>query len=298
MRSAFFVLRAIAVVCLVVGVATTASAAQKLVLRGGATVDITSARVQGDQVYVTFPNGRMQAYDREDVDLDASGLAPAAPAEKPAAGEQPPAGSLAAARSVDRPASRMTITDQDVAHVKPEEPGAGEKGETSPAAAAASLLISDLHHDLTGATLSVTGTVQNSGEKSVSSITLQAVAVSGEGKTVGTGNTTISQELKPKQSVGFSLGFQVDGPVADVRVRAVAAVANFDFTSVEPPQPQKATGGEGGAGGEAAPRPSPQPRAAAEEPSPPPGPMQWAPQSGAPNQWAAPTPAPKEGGGE
>ncbi len=270
--------------------ALPAHAGQVVVLRSGATVEVASARIQGSQVFVTFPNGRMQAYSVEDVDLRASGLEapPPPPIEVQAT---PSVGAVGLAAHASAPLGRFSISDADVGHVTDVPPGAAEESPAADRKAAATALrISGLANKIEGSTVTVTGLVTNTGGRGLSAVTLEAQAVNGEGAPIGTGRTTIAQPLDQNQGASFTIGFSAEGPVADVRVRAVAAVAEVNFETRPEAQPQA----------EGEPSEEPAARAQAPKPTPkptpePPSPNQWAPQGSSANQWA-PT-APVGGGG-
>jgi hypothetical protein len=231
--------------------AIAANAPVTLVFEGGTTLEAAEARIQQGYVYVTFADGRMQAFPTSDVDLVASGLVKAEPSGAEAAPEQPvrPQG-LAAAQAAPATGSRLEITDEDVQHVRrasgpePAEEGADESGAEGSGGSTASLLVSGLGQELVGGVLNLSGQVTNNGGKPVTTITLEARAVDADGGTAGSGSTTISQQLDPKASVGFTMSFPVEADVANVRVRASAAVADFDFSQIEPPTSAPAEEGE------------------------------------------------------
>jgi hypothetical protein len=240
--------RALVVMILSVVVAAPVFAqdTQSLVLNNGSTMEAAEVSLQQGLVYVTFANGRMQAYPAEEVDLVASGLVAASEGVTEAA-ESPPVG-LAGAISAATEEARVMLTDADVAHVGPgvEE---GEEGEGEDEAATgprtAALLVSGLRQEISGAMMDLSGTVTNSGDQGVANITISADAVSSEGATSGRGTTNVAQELPPGGSVNFTMSFPVQGPVSDVRVRASAAVADFEFRPVTAePAPAEEGGGE------------------------------------------------------
>ena len=215
---------------------------RKVVLAGGAEIEVARAAVQGGLVYLTLADGRMQAYPVGDVDLVASGLAPAAGAESVKDAEKAVRPrSMTEAQSRTTGKARLAITDDDVAHVRRDRrrPGGGDEGEEEAEGAAnaprAALLVSGLSQEINRGLLNLSGTVQNSGSKPVSTITLEARAENAEGGTAGHGTTVISQQLEPEQSVSFTMSFPVDGAVTNVRVRASAAIADFEMEPVEPP---------------------------------------------------------------
>ncbi len=241
MRAKLLVLAALVVLIAAVGAsAETAASTTRVVLVGGSTIDVASASIQGGYVYLTYPDGRMQAYPSTDVDLVASGLVPTeanADESEPARPVRPEG--LAAAQSRASGAARMEITDDDVQHVRrvsigEDEGGESDEGDAGDTGATASLLVSNLEQQVSSGNVTLTGTVSNNGAKPVSTITLEARATDRGGATVGTGSTVIPQQLEPKGSVGFTLSFPVEGEASAIRVRASAAVADFDFQEVAP----------------------------------------------------------------
>jgi len=207
---------------------------RRLVLDGGDVLEVAAARVEGGLVYVTLLDGVMHAYLTEDVDLAASGLAAAVGKAPPPPPVAPP--SLAAAPG--RPegvTSRFTLTDADVAHVQRSqaEPqsGAGDAttGGVDETPSSAALSVTGLRREVRGDVLTLSGAVQNQGAKPVSSVNLVALAVDEQGNVQGSGSTTVGRTLTPQASVGFSMSFKVKGPVANVKVRASATVADLSF---------------------------------------------------------------------
>jgi hypothetical protein len=234
--------RTLVVVCavLLLAGAVAAEGERSVVLSGGKTVFVTEAVVEGGMVYLTFASGQMQAYPVEEVDLAASGLLPDAPeADEAEAAKKPRSIADATAKTTDQ--ASVKITDKDVGHVKaPPAEATEEEADEEDAAAAAALLIANLQRELRGSMVTLTGTVKNVGTKAVTAVTLRAEAKDREGGTAGSGTTTISDEVPPQGEVGFSLSFPFEGEIADIQIRAVAAVAAFDFSAAEPPGEEEA----------------------------------------------------------
>jgi len=221
--------------------------ATKVVLKDGTTIEAVSVALVHGQVQLKLANGRYQAFDAEDVNLEASGLTPSAPQAK--AGEQAKTvpntnGGMdgrfgkAIAKATEG-GDKLEITDRDVKHVRPEvtEQDEGEDQEEP----TVHLDVSDLNQVLKGGILTVTGTVANSGIKEVSAISITAVAEDDESKAVAQGTTGISSTLKAGESKPFAIAMAVPGPVANVRVKARAAVTNFK----EKAAPKEAASEEG-----------------------------------------------------
>ena len=227
---------ALVVLAFLIATAAVVSA-DTVVLKVGATLEVEKAQVQGTRVFLTFANGRMQAYPVDEVDLEASGLAPKEDADADRVRPRTKLVSLSDAVSPEAAESRLKVTDDDVQHVRPglQVTDEEEEGERKPSTAGASLLVSGLSQQITGSMVDLSGTVKNNGGKPVSLITLEALATDREGNQVGRGTTVISSELAPDASIGFTMSFLLSGEVGDIRVRASAAIANFDLTPVQPP---------------------------------------------------------------
>jgi len=189
---------------------------------------------------VTFQDGHSQAFLLEDVDLEASGLAPVT-SERPG---NPGPTSIADARGSADSSSRVTLTDADVNHVRPALRTAPPEDEGDPADEGpqpAALLVSDLSQQIAGGVLTLSGRVRNSGGQPVTSVALQAQAVDGQGNVAGSGSTVIPDDIGPGQVVSFTIDFPVSGRVTDVKVSARAAMVDFNF---EPVTRQEAEGSQ------------------------------------------------------
>ncbi len=238
-------------VVLMCGVLAVSAAPGELVLKGGQTVEVSSARIAGGMVYVTLPGGEMRAYALGDVDLEASGLASKGKDEAAAPPKAKPLALADLARK-DRKATRVTITDADVEHVQPAAPGEeeGEAAGGKQAAAAAAkgkLVVAVNSYRRKGNRLTVQGTVTNQGSFPVTGVVLEAEATDSKGKVVGSASRNIGGTIDPNGSAGFSI--TVDVTSDDVQGAVVHVVGAMAAASVErPTQPPQAeaAGEEGG----------------------------------------------------
>lgn len=239
---------AVAIMC---GVLAVSAAPGTLVLKGGQAVEVTSARITAGMVYVTLPSGEMRAYAVGDVDLEASGLASKAKDEAAAPPKAKPKALADLARK-DRKATRVTITDADVDHVRPAVPGEGEGEESGgkPAASAAAkgkLVVGVNQYRRKGNRLSVQGTVTNQGSFPVTGVVLQAEAKDSQGKVVGSAQKDLGGTIQPNGTAGFSI--TVDLTSDDVRGAEVHVVGAMAAAAVERPE-GAAPAGEAAEGGE------------------------------------------------
>ncbi len=238
---------AVAMMC---GALVVSATPGKLVLKGGQAVEVASARIAGGMVYVTLPGGEMRAYALGDVDLEASGLAPKAK-EEAGAPANPRPKALAELARKDRKATRVTITDADVEHVRPAVPGE-EEGEASGDKAAASakgkLVVDVKDYRRKGNKVSLQGTVTNQGSFPVSGVVLRAEAKDSKGKVVGSAEKNLGGTIEPNGSAGFSITVAVT--TDDVRGAEVHVVGATTAASVERPEGAAPAGGESPEGGE------------------------------------------------
>ena len=228
-------------VLLLAGLVGAQQAEKTLVLQGGQTLEVRDARLAGGMVYVTLPTGEMRAYAVSDVDLEASGLAPKAPQGDAHEAAAPP--SLVDLAKKDRGATRVTITDADVAHVQRLEPGAGAEGKPKTTEMAGSTLsVAVSGYERKGRELTVKGRVANQGKLPVSGIRLEAQVKNGAGKVVGRAQKAIDGTLEGGKTKEFAMTFQLpEGEIAGVDVRIVGAVAPVEMKR---PAPQGSAGEE------------------------------------------------------
>lgn len=218
--------------------APAAVAEDLLVLKDGSSLEVETMTVRGGRVEVRLPDSnQFVAYSVSDVDLEASGLAPTPPATAYTSNQKPVRGGFDAA--IAPPTDNqdgVTITDQDVEHVRqPQEDE--DEGETAPPARVTSLLVSNLQRQVSpNGVLTVTGRVTNSGNVPVSAISITGDAEDGDGASLGRGTTGISSALDAGEVAEFSIAIPVSGAVANVKVSAIAAVSEFTFEQVAAPQ--------------------------------------------------------------
>ncbi len=240
MKRSLVTLAAVAIIC-AWGLGVGADEAQNLVFSDGATVGVVSMTLNGSWVEVTLPNGVLQRYEAEYIDLEASGLVEKAveTAEAPAE-PAPPKGKFAGAiASGPGDPDGIKITDQDVDHVKPGAAKAEaeiEAGDSEKAGQTTSLMVSDLRREQAGPVMKVSGKVSNTGDTAVTAIAITAVAQTAEGESAGKGTTGLSQTLEPGASAEFSIAVPVQGTASNVRVTATAALSEFKFEEVAAPE--------------------------------------------------------------
>lgn len=226
-------------------------AADELVLESGKRIAVTDMRIVGGQVYATLPGGQMQAYRVDDVDLEASGLK-TEPAKKPQSETRKPA-SLSSIADRDRGGSRISITDEDVAHV---EPSAASTEEAPMSEEAADELIVQVRgHSRSGNQLRVEGLVSNQAGFPVRGVELTATATNAEGEDVGTGSSTVEGEIAPGGSASFTITVQLTGEATGANVQVTGALA---AARMERPEPSSEEGGPEEAEGEGAAPPPPE----------------------------------------
>ncbi|MEN8162670.1 MAG: FxLYD domain-containing protein [Acidobacteriota bacterium] len=214
---------------------------RNLVFSDGATVTVASLTLNGSWVEVELPNGAIQRYEAEHIDLEASGLVEAAAetAEAPAEPAAPKGKFDSAIASGPGDPNGAKITDQDVGHIRPgaaEAEADVEAGDSGSAGRTTSLMVSDLQREQVGPVMKVTGKVSNTGDTPVTAIAITAVAQTGEGETAGKGTTGLSQTLEPGGSAEFSIAVPVEGTASNVRVTASAALTEFKFEEVAAPE--------------------------------------------------------------
>lgn len=223
------------------GIGVGADEARELVFSDGATVPVTALTLNGSWVEVEMPNGALQRYEAEYIDLEASGLVERAveTVEVPAEPAPPKGKFHGAIASGSGDSEGITITDQDVGHVKPAaakaEPDV-EAGDSEKAGQTTSLMVSELRREQVGPVMKVSGKVFNTGDTAVTAIAITAVAQTAEGESAGKGTTGLSQTLEPGASADFSIAVPVEGTASNVRVTATAALSEFTFEEVAAPQ--------------------------------------------------------------
>jgi thiol-disulfide isomerase/thioredoxin len=123
--------RAIACGFLLAASAFGLTAAEVVVLQGGARIELLKPPVrQGDVVLLTRSDGVSLSVRSADIDWKATAAArntPRAPAKKEAVVQASPGTAAQAMRAASGPKARIKLTDADVAHVAEEEPVPGDK---------------------------------------------------------------------------------------------------------------------------------------------------------------------------
>jgi len=240
MKRSLLTLAVVGLIC-AWGIGAGADEVQNLVFSDGATVPVVSLTLNGSWVEVEMPNGALQRYEAEYIDLEASGLVEKAveTAEAPAE-PAPPKGKFdGAIASGPGDPDGIKITDQDVDHIKPGRSEAAdevEAGDSEKTGQTTSLMVSDLRREQVGPVMKVSGKVFNTGETPVTAIAITAEAQTAEGESAGKGTTGLSQTLEPGASADFSIAVPVDGQASNVRVTATAALSEFKFEEVPAPE--------------------------------------------------------------
>jgi len=198
---------------------------RKLVMKDGSTMDTVSMEIVKGHVQVRLPNGRFMAFDKTDIDLEASGLLPTMeePRQNPEgiSGSDGRFGRALAPRDGGEPS--LKITDQDVKHVKPlEKSPDAEEEEAEDETTLLSVEIRDVQRSLRKGILTLAGTIVNTGYEDVEAVSILAEALDADNKTIGHGSTGIASTLKGGESQSFAIAMSVPGVVADVRIRARA----------------------------------------------------------------------------
>jgi hypothetical protein len=219
-----------------------------LVLNDGSAIEVDEMTLRAGRIEVRLPgNDQVVAYAVSDVDLEASGLV-SEPRETTFETPQKTirGGFEAAIAAPAGETETLTITDQDVGHVrKPAPVDDEEDSQTTPPAKTTALMVSNLQRQTTpGGPLTVTGTVTNSGDVAVTAIAITGDAQDSSGESIGRGTTGISSTLAAGEEAGFTITIPVNGAVSNVKVSAIAAMSEFTFEPVPAPQKEDNEDGE------------------------------------------------------
>jgi len=212
-----FVVACSCVAVVLVAAGAGAEEAAVVVLQGGQEIPVASVKVTGSFVYLTLPNGQMQAYPVEDVDLELSGLLPEPVQTTETQPTSQPTG-IAAAQSSGGDEASLVITDADVDHVMPAS-AEGSSEENAGSGLPNPLEVKDIRKRTYGGMLRLSGTVVNTGADPVSDITLVAQAMDKQGEEIGTKSEPVAA-LPPGATANFNMRFPVKGAVADIKVEA------------------------------------------------------------------------------
>ncbi len=221
------ILNSVLVVALMVGTALWAADGRVLVFKNGSTMDVASATVNRGSVVVKLANGQIQQFETSDVDLEASGLVQqtAQPSKTNPKKWTAPKLTMPDERA---DTSGLTISDQDVRHVRPstgrdqgDDDGDGDDEETS--SGPPPLRVSGVTQSTNDSGVTVSGTVTNDGIFDLEKTTITGVALDADGKTLGQGSVGLASVLGQGASRKFSLIIPVSGEVDSVKVGASAA---------------------------------------------------------------------------
>ncbi len=210
---------------------------RSLVLETGITIENVVTRINNGMVWVTFPDGHMEAYSTEDVDLEASGLAPKTDENKTGKSEPIVAKThLSDAKSAgDGLSSALRITDADVDHILPEDPEeeALDQVDKGP------LIVSNILHSVVNGRSNVKGTVTNTTSSPISNITVAIVAIGFDGAVVANGTTRLARPLGPKKATEFSLMMAGTTEFKEVKARASGTASGESAPRIPTTRPSR-----------------------------------------------------------
>ncbi len=235
--------------------ATLAFAADVVVLKGGARIELQKPWVrQGNQALLTRADGTLLSVPVSEIDPKATAALKAVrAAAKPAPrstgvieeSQETPA---EAARSPhDGRKARIKITDADVSHV--EEPAEGEKKEPeSRPKGSGRLEVADWSQEKAGGNLIVRGSIRNVGASPAANARMTVTALDEKGQKIGSAEAGLSKGLvEPGASVSFTATIAVGEKLAtSIRFApqwilnpppAPAAAASSQSAARQPTQP-------------------------------------------------------------
>ncbi len=213
-------IKTVVVLVLLLGLVGLVSA--EVILTNGEEIDAT-AYLEGGLVYLTLSNGMMQAYDPDDVDLEASGLVPIIvqrSGHSSPSNQKPTMATLGGPRLKERSLAKddtlISITDADVSHVVPKrsQTDAGESLK------APELVVSRIRKQRSGNLFKISGLISNASAKVVESIIVRASAIDHDGQGCGQRAADVPGQLEPGQDVRFTIELAVKREVKDLRIEA------------------------------------------------------------------------------
>jgi hypothetical protein len=223
------ILNSVLVVALMVGTALWAADGRVLVFKNGSTMDVVSATVNRGSVVIKLANGQIQQFETNDIDLEASGLVQQAAQSSKANPKKWVAPKLTMPdERADAPG--LTISDQDVRHVRPStggdqgnDDGKSDEDDEETPSGPPPLRVSGVTQSTNDNGVTVSGTVTNDGIFDLEQTTITGVALDADGKTLGQGSVGLASVLGQGASRKFSLIIPVTGEVDSVKVGASAA---------------------------------------------------------------------------
>lgn len=199
---------------------------QTLVFKDGSTIEAISLTIVRGAVVVELPDGRMQQFEKRDIDLQASGLVPETRSNPAPTSKKPTPGRLVMPADLAENQG-LTITDQDVGHVdkskKKESDQDAESDTDEQEEPAIPLRISGVRHFMGDTGVTVTGSVTNDGINDLEKTTVTGVAVDAYGRSLGQGTVSLASVLPQGGTTSFSMIIPVTGEVQGVRISASAS---------------------------------------------------------------------------
>jgi hypothetical protein len=205
----------------IVGLLAAPAASVEIRLRDGTVIEAESYTLTGSFLMVKLPGGSQLAYDIADVDVEALKAAEADAAEQqPAGAPRARTPSLTDGRSLKVPPeggpSGLTITDQDVKHVRDGATGAADEadsGDTDELPAGYQQGGQVIIHGLDVASLGqnrwqVKGEVINRSPKAILSVQVRLRTDAEAGQTPWTGSANVATALGPDERGSFRLEFE------------------------------------------------------------------------------------------
>jgi len=208
---------------------TPSGGAATLVLIDGTTIEATVIRLVSLQVFVTLPDGRMVAYQADEVELEASGLLPDLQPD----GEEHPPGPVSPFASVVAATSEPTfvIENDDVAHVDP------LVVEQLPFGAATDLKVAAIgvRHIPSPTGAVVIGRVRNMETVQVRELILDISLIGVSGRPVAQGSTTVVRPLEPGQ---YEVGNAEEIQLTETSRDGERGLGRGSSDAFHPPPPQ------------------------------------------------------------
>jgi hypothetical protein len=222
-------------------------------LRDGTVVDAASYRLTGSYLMLTLAGGQQVAYDVADVDVEALKAAEQA-AKVPEAAPEEARDSSKMPRSLkfpdeDRSRTGITITDEDVAHVRRDDGDEGELGDEDQEGPppgfeeGGGVVLGNLR--VTGQGEDrwlVEGEVINRSPRPVINVRVQLQTIAGAGETPWSGEVPVTSSLPPDEAAVFSHAFSAAKPADKLQpdVRASVIWMQAEPSGVQAPPASRA----------------------------------------------------------
>jgi hypothetical protein len=189
------------------------SAADVVVLKGGAVITLKSPPVRrGNTVLLTKTDGTVLSVPISEIDRAATAASRSVAASPAPAATPVPAATLAAAARAAReiPKARVRITDADVSHSEARqaqnEAAAGEAAAAADASAGAGRVeVADYTQEKSGDALVVRGTLKNPGATPAINVRMSVTAIDVKGQTITSAEAGMANNvIDPSKTVAFS----------------------------------------------------------------------------------------------